>query len=196
MGVARITLSGMMRAYEIDHGESIFNGITLPEGIDQNTLVDRIYYKCGEFYCMYADYNFLHDVILNFFKTHYRTFDKWQTALDIDYAPLENYDRQETYTGSGSNSGQDSSSGSGTSTLTKAAYNSSSYEPYEQNSDSNSISGSSSGSFTDSHTLRVHGNIGVTTSQQMLQSELDIARFNIIDQIADMLSGEITIMVY
>ena len=34
------------------------------------------------------------------------------------------------------------------------------------------------------HEGRVHGNIGVTTSQQMLQAEIDIDRFNIYDEIA------------
>lgn len=39
---------------------------------------------------------------------------------------------------------------------------------------------------TDSiHKGRMHGNIGVTTSQQMLESELKIARFNLIKQISD-----------
>ena len=196
MGIANITMAGMMRAYEIAHGSSIFTGIQLPEGIDSDILSDRIYYKYGEFTVMYSDFDFLHDVILNFFKAHYRTFDKWITALEIEYNPLENYDRSEQYSGSNSHSDQDSSSGSGTSTLTKAAYNSSSYEPYESNSDSSSMSGSASGTFSESHTSRIHGNIGVTTSQQMLESELEIAKFNIYDSICNLLCGEITLMVY
>ena len=48
----------------------------------------------------------------------------------------------------------------------------------------------------DIHTGRIHGNIGVTTSQQMLQSELDIARFNLIQQITDLFLTEFTLMVY
>lgn len=43
---------------------------------------------------------------------------------------------------------------------------------------------------------RAYGNIGVTTSQQMLQSELDIARFNIINQITDMFVDEFMIPIY
>ena len=46
------------------------------------------------------------------------------------------------------------------------------------------------------HTGRTHGNIGVTTSQQMLQSELDIARFNIYDEAADLFISEFCIYVY
>ena len=46
------------------------------------------------------------------------------------------------------------------------------------------------------HSGRIHGNIGVTTSQQMLQSELDIARFNLIDQITDLFLDDFCIRVY
>ena len=46
------------------------------------------------------------------------------------------------------------------------------------------------------HTGRTHGNIGVTTSQQMLQSELDIARFNLYNEAADLFLSEFCIYVY
>ena len=46
------------------------------------------------------------------------------------------------------------------------------------------------------HKGRMYGNIGVTTSQQMLQSELDLALWNLYDQIADLFISEFCIMVY
>ena len=49
---------------------------------------------------------------------------------------------------------------------------------------------------TATHNGRVHGNIGVTTSQQMLQSEIDVARFNIVQQITDLFLQEFCIMIY
>lgn len=36
----------------------------------------------------------------------------------------------------------------------------------------------------------IHGNIGVTTSQQMIESELELRKFNIYDYIADLYAGE------
>ena len=50
--------------------------------------------------------------------------------------------------------------------------------------------------YTDIHKARLFGNIGVTTSQQMLQSELDIARWNMYEHIADLFAQEFCIMVY
>ena len=50
--------------------------------------------------------------------------------------------------------------------------------------------------YTDIHKARLFGNIGVTTSQQMLQSELDIARWNLYEHIADLFCQEFCVMVY
>lgn len=44
--------------------------------------------------------------------------------------------------------------------------------------------------------LHAYGNIGVTTSQQMLQSELDIATFNLYSEISKLYMKELTIPVY
>ena len=46
------------------------------------------------------------------------------------------------------------------------------------------------------HEGRVHGNIGVTTSQKMLEDELNIARFNIYENIADLFIDEFCILIY
>lgn len=47
-----------------------------------------------------------------------------------------------------------------------------------------------------SHSLRAYGNIGVTTSQQMLQAELDIDLWNIYEHIADLFIEEFCVMLY
>lgn len=46
------------------------------------------------------------------------------------------------------------------------------------------------------HTAHLWGNIGTTTSQQMLREELEVRKFNLYDQIADMVIKEYCIMVY
>lgn len=49
---------------------------------------------------------------------------------------------------------------------------------------------------TSTHKAHLYGNIGVTTSAQMLREFLDIERFNIYEQIADLFIDEFCIMVY
>lgn len=46
------------------------------------------------------------------------------------------------------------------------------------------------------HSIRTFGNIGVTTTQQMLQSERDIVQFNIYDFIADSFKNEFCLLIY
>lgn len=48
----------------------------------------------------------------------------------------------------------------------------------------------------DDHSLRAYGNIGVTTTQQMIQQELDLRRNNLYDMIADQFLMEFCILVY
>lgn len=68
------------------------------------------------------------------------------------------------------------------------------------NSDSSTGSLTSNNAGTSSNTNvrtgRAHGNIGVTTSQQMLQSELDIATWNIYEHITDIFLQEFVIPIY
>lgn len=97
---------------------------------------------------------------------------------------------------------------------TVSAYDSSSYQPSDNSDTKNTgtdtvdYSGTikdefgegSSGQTTenkkDVHTGRIHGNVGVTTSQKMLEEEYNIARFNIVEQITDIFLLEFTIPVY
>ena len=46
------------------------------------------------------------------------------------------------------------------------------------------------------HEGRIHGNIGVTTSQQMLEAELKIAEWNIYEHITDLFLSEFIIPIY
>lgn len=197
---AVITLNGMNGAYKNINNKDIFDGIRLPDGIDRDTLVNRIFIRCEEFSVMHSNINYMHWQILNFFEVHYDTFDRWSKVMQMEYNPIENYDMMEDYSGSGNNQGSNSSTGtdSNTDTTTKAAFNSSSYEPYEKltGSGSSSMSGTNSGSYVDQHNLRRHGNIGVTTSQQMLESEIEIAKLNLYTYIADLFCDEFCIQVY
>lgn len=47
-----------------------------------------------------------------------------------------------------------------------------------------------------SHSMRAFGNIGVTTSQQMLQAELDIDAWNVYEHITDLFIDEFCVLLY
>ena len=243
MSSAKITTVGFyqyMNAYNND----LFGLLNLPPGIDKDTLVNNIMLRGGEFEVVYSNPDFYKSAIGLWSNKHYRTFEKWINALNIDYNPLENYDRMEEWSDSGSrtntgtvsdsgirkntgtqsteSTGKDNFKGSGNSTSSDeiSAYNSNSFQNDKKNTTNSSnssetntttnstrtdnLSESNSNTRTDNLSEktnsdrkgRAHGNIGVTTSQQMLQSELDIAKWNIYEQITDLFLSEFCIMVY
>ena len=243
MSSAKITTVGFyqyMNAYNND----LFGLLNLPPGIDKDTLVNNIMLRGGEFEVVYSNPDFYKSAIGLWSNKRYRTVEKWINALNIDYNPLENYDRMEEWSDSGSrtntgtvsdsgirkntgtqsteSSGKDNFKGSGNSTSSDeiSAYNSNSFQNDKKNTTNSSnssetnttanntrtdnLSESNSNTRTDNLSEktnsdrkgRAHGNIGVTTSQQMLQSELDIAKWNIYEQITDLFLSEFCIMVY
>ena len=284
----------LMALYNYDN--TIFDGLTFPAGIDKDTAIDEIIIRSGEFEMLYPDPNFIKPMITHWGKKHYRTFEKWIDALNIDFEPLYNFDRYEEYTDEkvaqgntkantsstdNSNSidstsesvNNDSSTSSTTNDLLNAltkdkansasqtttdsstsetntrnvsAYDSATYQPREQevksttsgqtgsgsaqnesesdslnihNTESNNVesgntnrsgntvrtgnNSSSSEQNTAStnteqnkHTAHLYGNIGVTTSTQLLEDYIRVERFCIYEQIADIFVDEFCIMIY
>lgn len=178
----------LMSLYNYDN--SIFDGLSLPEGIDKELLIDRIMIRGGEYESVYTSVPFLKSAISNWGATHRHLIDKWLEVYNKDFEPLENYDRLEDWiddannstTGSGSTKGNDKTHAQGnvTGTNTTSAYNSNELLNDNGTSQGNT-SDTSSSTQTDSttqskdvnhskHSGRVHGNIGVTTSMQMYES--------------------------
>lgn len=93
-------------------------------------------------------------------------------------------------------SSQDSTSDSGTQRMAGTVTNTGTQR--NAGSDTGSVSNNENGTddYTNIHKARLFGNIGVTTSQQMLQSEFDVARWNMYEHIADLFCQEFCIMVY
>ena len=203
---SKLTLIGL---YNYDN--TALDNLTFPEGIERDTAISTILLRCGEFELIYPNLDFMRSMCDLFSRKHAWTFKKWIDAINIQYDPLNNYDRHEEYTDthSGTDSTTNSTSGSTspaqtTDTNEVSAFDSTGYQPKEKNSLTVNVAGSDSSSSNGSithgevieHEARLYGNIGVTTSQQMLQSELDIAKFNLYDQIADIFCEEFCLMIY
>lgn len=201
--MATMTLIGL---YNYD--PTIFDLMNLPAGVDADQVRDNILLQSSDFEVLYPDPDFLKVAVKRWADKWYFTFEKWVKALAIDYDPLNNYDRYEEYEDTGKETRADSGTSSGTTTsggTTQhdiSAYDSSTMR--EDTKDTTSASGSdsttsSSNGSTDTslkHKAHLYGNIGVTTSQQMLEAELEVARFNLVDQITDCFMNEFCIRVY
>lgn len=204
--------------------ESIFSLLELPEGIDKDTLVNNILLESLDFESVYTDPDFLRDAINIWSKTNYRTFLKWHEAQQLTYDPIWNYDRYEEWTDKGTEGKTSSSGQTGKSTAQNNELNTSQGQqdhyvnPYDtqqltqdeqtKNLTTDNINGTQvidsqidttgkeDAATSGEHKGHLWGNIGVTTSQQMLESEYDIAEWNIIKHITDMFLKKFCIMVY
>lgn len=183
-----------------DYDPTIFDLMTLPAGIDKDQVRDNILLQGADFEVLYPDPVFMKQAIKRWADKWYFTFERWEKALSIKYDPLYNYDRFEEYTDTGSTSGTSSGKTSTDGTVNNdiSAYDSTSMrEDTKQSSSASGTDSSSTSSNTSlSHKAHLYGNIGVTTSQQMLKDELEVARFNLVDNITDVFKTEFCLLIY
>jgi len=184
----------LLALYNYDN--SIFDGLSLPDGIDKELLIDRIMIRGGEYESVYTSVPFLKSAISNWSATHRHLIDKWLEVYNKDFEPLENYDRIEDWTddednttkGTGTTKGSDKAHAQGNviGTNTVSAYNSNNLvndNGTTQGNTTDTTSSTQTDSTTQSndithskHSGRVHGNIGLTTSMQMYESFWNLMR--------------------
>ena len=182
--MTRISVIGMYK-----YNQDIFSSLDLPPGVDRNTLQTEILSEASDLEMLYGDPDVFAILLHNWGKTMLPVWSRIQKAITAEYNPIYNYDRTETH--DETNSGNTSSNSETTDRV--AGYNSSTLENSAQNTGNDSSN--STGSTTYTH--RAYGNIGVTTSQQMIQSELDLAHnTNIYQIITDDFIKKFCIMVY
>ena len=171
----RMTLYGM---YQYD--PTLFDGVVLPDGMDKTLMVNQIIRQSGDLFPYYQVPPEVKSAITEWFTRRKNNFAKLWQGFTAEYNPIENYDRQEDSTETPnithtlSNSGQDAS----TNEADVQGYNGTDYVPNSRtkSSSTSSTNGTDTESGTRTYTSRIHGNIGVTTSAQMLEGELALRK--------------------
>lgn len=171
----RLTLYGM---YKYD--PTLFDGVVLPDGMDKTLMVNQIIRQSGDLFPYYQVPPQVKTAITEWFTRRKDNFAKLWQGFTAEYNPIENYDRQEDSTETPnithtlSNSGQDAS----TNEADVQGYNGTDYVPNSRtkSSGTSSTNGTDTESGTRTYTSRIHGNIGVTTSAQMLEGELALRK--------------------
>lgn len=193
--MATLSLIGL---YNYDN--TLFDGLTLPAGIDKDICINEILRRCGEFELIYSDLDFNKSMIAQFGNKHNRTFTKWVEGLAEEFNPLHNYDRHEIYTDTHKSNAVSNSATSTSSNADRkvSAYDASTMQPKENETSGGSGTGSAVNTSNDEvkHEAHLYGNIGVTTSTQMLEDFLRVERWNIYEHIADIFCDEFCIPVY
>ncbi len=226
-----------MTQYDLPGAAALFY---LPNGADRKAFYSIFIAEYGDMTPIYQEPFRLAEHIRAVGASLKYSLDKLYETLSLEYNPIENYDRAESWTDSGTRntqytggetrqlSGNGSVNYSGGSTNVTGARetehlvsadNAGTYYPHEKDtspavtdtSTFNNRADSSSNSETETttysgrsdaessggtHTGRIHGNIGVTTSQQMIQSERDLVRYNFYYEAAEMYAAKLLVMIY
>lgn len=156
--------------------ETIFDNIKLYEKIGKETCICEIEKRCLSLTVNCDFPSLFKSFVEQFFRKNYDIFrELWETKL-YEYNPIENYDRNETSERILSNDGENKVS----------AMNSSDYQPDSQ--------ASSNGS--DVYNARTHGNIGVTTTQAMIEEQRSLVRYDFYTEVARMFENELCVSNY
>ena len=192
MAQMKLTLNGL---FQFDN--SLFDNLELPSELTKDTCIQVILEKCGEFPLLYPDFDYMKYSIGVFSKKWEWTLNKWAKAINIEYDPLYNFDRHELYTDTSKTKAESNTNASSLNEV--SAFNDIDSAAPNMKPTSRATSeagGVNEGEGTTTHEGRLYGNIGVTTSQQMLQSELNLGYWNIYNEIANLFSTEYCIRIY
>lgn len=164
-----LTIRGMY-----NYHPTLFDGLSIPDYWDKETLIGVILRETDEREVLYSNPAVLESCITHWAKSYLTQWARLAKALDVEYEPLENFDRHEE---SKDYNTVDSNGENSTGAVSKATgYNSDGLKT--TGADEAEAKAKSHSDINNQHTARLHGNIGVTTSQQMLQSEIDLRRWN------------------
>lgn len=202
-----------------NYNNTLFDGFNVPKGLVKQIAIDTILMRTRELEILYPDFTYLKNRITIWSNKYQINWEKLYDTTVLEYNPIENYDRIEdwTYTDDESSSSARDNTVKSTSTneITNSvnitdqntAFNSGLADHAKQITDGDTTENSSitntekenvNDGRTGKHTRtgREHGNIGVTTSQQMIQSERDLVVFNLYDVIAESFIENFCLMVY
>ena len=203
---------------------SLFSEMVYPSGFsadEKQTVVCNILAECAELECLFPDPDTMKTMIGLWSKMNISVWERIFTASKLEYNPIENYNRTELETisddHSDTHSGIDSSSASSSTINTGTDTNTNSITSYDSNTPQTHdkselthghvVTDSGSSSFTHGEVIthdgditrnnHTSGNIGVTTSQQMLEQEIEVsAKLNVIKMIVDSFKDRFCLLVY
>lgn len=193
--IAGYTLYNML---QIDG--TIFDNIILYEKIDKEICISEIEKRCLSL-TVNCDFPSLFKSFVElFFKKNYDIFrELWETKL-YEYNPIENYDRNESSEHILTNGRKEDSkrviANNGENKV--SAMNSSDYQPDSQtiNEGTDTFNASTNDDGSDVFNGRTHGNIGVTTTQAMIEEQRKVVRYDFYGEVARMFEDELCVSNY
>lgn len=193
----------IMGMYEYD--DSIFDGLDVPTYtdpdnvvhiVDKTKVIQSILLNCAELELLYSNIDTMKIAIGVWSASEQDTWRKMYATQMLEYNPLWNVDALVERTERVAGSDNRTTTPSTTNEHSVQGYNSTQWA----SSDKDVLSGTVTDNSTDDHTTTYReertGNIGVTSSMQLIAAERDVADFSIIRFITESFKKRFCIMVY
>lgn len=178
------------------YSRSLFDGIELPGDLDTNTLINEILLRTIDLEVLYPDFDFMKAAIAHWSKKNQYVWQKLYDTTILEYNPIYNKDGTYTEKETRDLKGTSHSGGKSTETGKVNGFNSSTLQNHDQRITEPDLDNTATDTGTILRERHEYGNIGVTTTQQMIKEERDVAIFNMYEIIADMFKTEFCLMVY
>lgn len=203
------------------YNPDLFDGFTPPvydgaQVFDKQDFIDNLLLETEGLEVLYSDPAFMQMAIEVWCRKQMDVWEELAATMHYDYDPIENYYRREHWTDDfthGHKKDTDLTHGhkitmdvQDTTTNSVTGYNGTTYADRDktvfENDDTETHSGKDTTNETNSGTDKdvrdgyARGNIGVTTTQQMIEAQRDVVKFNLMDYIIDDFKTRFTLLVY
>lgn len=183
-----------------EYNNDIFDDLNIPEGINKENLINNILLNCAELEIAYPEYDTLKKAIKIWSDSNQYRWNKLYETMKLEYNPIWNVDADIEETGNNLRSVNlnDNETINITDTRSVQGYNSTSWANAEKNEKTGTDNVAHTGTENNDNTLKTRrtGNIGVTTTQEMIKQEREIAEFNLIEYITIAFKYRFCIMIY
>lgn len=186
------------------YDETMLDGMVVPDGIDRDDVIACIIEQYGQQPLVHPDPEYMRKYVPLWSKRRLGIWTKLLETTQLEYNPIDNYDRTEEITEhretgrqidtTTTATGDDVTESSNNTEHQVSAENVYTYQPDSKDTSGESMSvrrttdtsGNVGETGTDSftHLNHTHGNIGVTTSQQMIEAQRKVVRYSLIEEIA------------
>lgn len=201
-----------------NYDSTIFDDFALPNSVASRKaeFVDEILSELGQLEALYPNAEVFKRILKAWSNTRLPEWQRVETALTAEYNPIHNFDRNEDYTdtnteketgnSNSTSSTESKANGTNENTESETAFNTESFKNRTKNAGTDTASSTASATNKSDntvtretnvkHTAHLYGNIGVTTSQQMINEELSMRRGDLESYIIDDFKHRFCVMVY
>ena len=165
-------------------------------GFDDHDIQDAILDVCGDLPCIYRNPKEFRKYVRIWFFQNRDYWYKIGKTYELEYDPIANYDRKETVTDKSTIKSSGTNNSENSSIERVSAFNSDSMTDKQSGTFNGTTSGNMDIEKTDSRTVEIKGNIGVTTTQEMLKQERELWKYKLSMDIAEEFKRRFCVMVY